>query len=320
MSAAIKRVFFNWVTSLAAALVLGLACARTGAAESAPDQTETDLGEESNLAPFEAPAPEAPQVGERSARPSEEAESNEEPGLDAPEFEEPMDAPQSLPPLDEAPEPAGAPSDTGARPAPLNVERSRAPTRAVPARGAQTRAGNAQDRRASGRADRDPRPVQNASASDYSRFKIILDRNIFDASRSSRRERPRQETTRRPAQVDAFTLVGTLIYDNRARAFFDGSQSDYRKVLEPGKTIASHTVKSVGANRVELTKDGVTIELHVGDQMRRIEEGWRVESNSAVTAVTESAASASSSDSDADESDIIKKLMEKRERELRNER
>src|SRR4030095_1989792 len=53
--------------------------------------------------------------------------------------------------------------------------------------------------------------------SDYASFKIIHERNIFNANRSRRREGPGERT--RPAKVETFSLVGTMSYAKGDFAF-----------------------------------------------------------------------------------------------------
>jgi hypothetical protein len=154
---------------------------------------------------------------------------------------------------------------------------------------------------------------------DYESFKIITDRNIFDPNRSSR-SRTRTDGPR-PARVESFALVGTMSYENGTYAFFDGTGSSYRKAIKTGDTIAGYKVSDISADRVKLEANGQQIELNVGVQMRKQEEGeWqlagRAESfgtSSPATATTEKTDSASG----GEESDVLKKLMQKREQELK---
>jgi len=154
---------------------------------------------------------------------------------------------------------------------------------------------------------------------DYQTFKIITDRNIFDPNRSSRSSR-RTEAPR-PAKVESFALVGTMSYQNGTFAFFDGSGSSYRKTLKTGDTIAGYKIADIAADRVKLETNGQQLELNVGTQMRKQDEGeWqlagRAESfgaSSPATATAEKTESASG----GEENDVLKKLMQKREQELK---
>ena len=155
---------------------------------------------------------------------------------------------------------------------------------------------------------------------DYQSFKIITDRNIFDPNRSSRSSRTRNDGPRQ-ARVESFALVGTMSYGNGTYAFFDGTGSSYRKAVKTGDTIAGHKVAEISADRVKLEANGQQIELSVGAQMKKQDEGeWqlagRAESFSTSSPATATAEKADG-DSAGEESDVLKKLMQKREQELK---
>ena len=202
-----------------------------------------------------------------------------------------------------------------------------------------------------------PTPPANRPAPvDYSSFKIVTDRNIFNPNRSSRSYRSEPREYRRPARVESFSLVGTMIYEKGTFAFFDGSSSAYRKALDIADVIADYVVTDVGMNYVKLATETNELELRIGMQMRREDEGeWRLlnrgevyESRTTVAAVADPNATAStnadpataSTGGDAEpaappsatipspattapaatsggsESDVLKRLMERRAQEL----
>jgi hypothetical protein len=156
---------------------------------------------------------------------------------------------------------------------------------------------------------------------DYSSFRIITERNIFNANRSSRSSRNRD--SRRPPKVDAFTLVGTLSYEKGPFAFFDGTSSDFKKALQLEGAIAGYKIKNINSQGVALQTGTNRIELRVGMQMRREDEGeWQVGASSGPlaaaggTTTSQSAASGASGTS-GELSDILKRLMQQRERETK---
>src|SRR5262245_1559946 len=111
------------------------------------------------------------------------------------------------------------------------------------------------------------------SRSDFLSFKTIADRNIFNANRS----RGRSGNDGKPRVVESFFLLGTLSYEKGRLAFFDGTSSDYRKTLKPDGTIAGYRIADIALNGVKLEADGKQIELPVGSQMRREDEGeWQM--------------------------------------------
>jgi len=113
---------------------------------------------------------------------------------------------------------------------------------------------------------------------DLTAFRLISERNIFNASRSGGRLNSARET-RRPTRVDAFGLVGVMSYSKGTFAFFDGSSSDYHKALQQGAAIAGFQLVEILPSAVKL-QNGTNhppLELHLGMQMRREEEGeWKL--------------------------------------------
>jgi hypothetical protein len=166
-------------------------------------------------------------------------------------------------------------------------------------------------------------PENNPSARpDYSSFRIITERNIFNASRSARSpaRSSRIEAPRRAARVDSFTFVGTINYDKGAFAFFDSTSADFRKTLQAGSTIAGLQVIDVSDHSVKLSNGTNTFDLRMGMQMRREEEGqWRPSGASETpTSSPSSSSSESAPENSSDEEDaILKRLMQQREQELR---
>jgi hypothetical protein len=153
---------------------------------------------------------------------------------------------------------------------------------------------------------------------DYSFFKIIPDRNIFNPYRFPHRSGTRRTDDARA--VDAFQLVGTMSYNKGTFAFFDGSSADYRKVLERDGSIAGLTLTAIKPNAVVLSVSNKPVELKVGDQMRRGEaEGWQLVQDADVPSVSPSAekTDAPADDIGGDPSDVIRKLMQRREEELK---
>jgi len=162
---------------------------------------------------------------------------------------------------------------------------------------------------------------------DYSAFRIIADRNIFDPNRYPRRPGETRARTA-PRTTDSLTLVGTMSYERGEFAFFDGSSSDYRKALKLTDVIAGYKVCNITPGAVQLAAGTNVLELPVGMQLRREEDGpWQLAgrsgspaaapastSTNAAAATTASGTNAASGSAEA-ESDIIKRLMQRREQE-----
>lgn len=120
-------------------------------------------------------------------------------------------------------------------------------------------------------------PAQNTNMParfDYFSFRLISEKNIFNASRYGRTAAPPPSSEERQApRVEAFTLVGTMTYEKGPFAFFEGTSSDYRKVLSPGGTIAGCRLTEISGTRVKLEADTNHFDLRVGSQLRRENDG-----------------------------------------------
>lgn len=150
---------------------------------------------------------------------------------------------------------------------------------------------------------------------DYSAFRLVAERNIFDPNRF-----PHAATERiQPKTVDSFGLVGTMSYEKGDFAFFDGPSADYKKVLKASDTIAGYKVVAVLADSVKLARATNELELAVGSQMRRRDDGtWVQVAGAPAYEASPSAASSSppaAAASSGAESDIIKRMMQRREKE-----
>jgi len=127
---------------------------------------------------------------------------------------------------------------------------------------------------ASGAPSDPPRVESPAQGSDEPAFRIVTERNIFNANRSGGQVRL---ASQRPARIEFFTLVGTMAYDKGVFAFFEGSNSELTKAMKASGIIAGHKLVDIYANSVKIEADGKELELLVGSQMRREDEGlWHV--------------------------------------------
>jgi hypothetical protein len=115
--------------------------------------------------------------------------------------------------------------------------------------------------------------TNNGSATlDYAAFKLIVDRNIFDPNRIKRRG---SDPGTPPKSFDALTLRGTMSYWKGTFAFFDGTSSEYKegKALKLTDTIAGYKVADISPNSVKLASGTNQLDLSVGAQLRREEDG-----------------------------------------------
>jgi hypothetical protein len=169
-------------------------------------------------------------------------------------------------------------------------------------------------------------PAPPPTPATFSRF--ISERNIFDPNRSPRFDRssPRTEPkpTRTTRETPTFTLVGTMSYEKGLFAFFDGSSPELRKILcqSDSNTIAGYSVAEItltGARLLSIDKKE-TLELKLGERMRQEENRWRVIAPSELppeNTPKETPAATPAPAAAGEPNDILKKLMQKREQELK---
>ena len=168
---------------------------------------------------------------------------------------------------------------------------------------------------------------------DYASFgRFVTERNIFDPNRYARSspDRPNYHPTV-SRSAPSFTLVGTMNYQKGMFAFFDGNSSDLRKVLyqSDSNSIAGYTVAEITPTGVKLQSADKkkTVPMKIGEIMRQMGNEWQLagQGEVAATAMDGAAPAAGSSSSDtgsaaapaAAPNDILKKLMEQRQKEIK---
>lgn len=168
----------------------------------------------------------------------------------------------------------------------------------------------------SGRADESS--ISNApDAKGFEAFRIIAERNIFNQNRSTKSVVQDSAATRPAPVVEAFSLVGTMSYKKGHFAFFDGTRSEFKKPLKIGDKIAGYEIREINGGGVKIANETNELELKVGQQLRREDESeWQLSSAPppVESATSESAAAAGASG--GSEEEALKRLMEKRAKEM----
>lgn len=170
-----------------------------------------------------------------------------------------------------------------------------------------------------------PEAGRSGGTPDLSAFRIIVDRNIFNASRSGGRPNP-VRASRRPARVETLALVGTLEVGTNRIAFFDGSDRQFRQAARPGDRVAGLTVEAIHFDKVYVMQDTQRWELPVGRALRREDEGeWRLAEAVGLAAAEPSgpvelgngggSTAASPPAVSGEAAEVLRKLMERRARE-----
>jgi hypothetical protein len=107
-----------------------------------------------------------------------------------------------------------------------------------------------------------------APAASFDTFRLVSDRNIFNPNRTGRRDRNNEE---QPPRVDVISVVGTMESDRGLRAFFDGSEASFRRAVRVGESVDKFKVIKISPNVVDLERDGKSLSVAVGQQLRRPE-------------------------------------------------
>lgn len=173
--------------------------------------------------------------------------------------------------------------------------------------------------------------ADNGGTTDFSAFKLVTDRNIFDPNRYPHSSRSSYRPTHRhthSASAPAFALVGTMNYHKGMFAFFDGNDSDYRKILQRNGVVAGYTVTEITLAGVKLQAGTNSIEMRIGAQMRQDGGVWELADadepliSAGPAANVPSSANENNStppsgaaDSGAPVSDVLKRLMQLRAQE-----
>jgi hypothetical protein len=178
-----------------------------------------------------------------------------------------------------------------------------------------------------------PVAAQDTSAStrpDLNSFQVIEQNNIFNPSRRP----PRGPNRSTPVvRVYSFTLNGTMSYENKGYAFFDGNAVNRGTVFGLADTINGYKIAEITNNTVKLAAaSNQFITLKVGMQMKKVENGpWKLVGSSEPAAESTSSGStdAASDDNSGDATaatapvsstpgaaaDVIARLMRRRHEE-----
>jgi len=106
-------------------------------------------------------------------------------------------------------------------------------------------------------------------------FRILIDRNIFDAGRGTSSGLAGQEESTAPPKT--LRLMGTWLEGDCALALFEAIPEGDQTSLECGGSIAGYAVADIGAHQVMLRNDRGTLELPVGAGLVKEENGnWMV--------------------------------------------
>ena len=248
---------------------------------------------------------------------SAHAAKNPDKVIDKPEkpFDKPFDKPDKIEKFERKLERAGMAAELPERSAPRQ-------TMAAPAPERSSKSERSERASKSDRSDSAERasPATPADAK-FDGFRVIVDRNIFNPNRAPRTKAAPEE---KPPRVEEISLVGTMRYEKGLVAFFDSTDTAYRKNLREGESIAGFKIRRIAADGVELERNDQPVSLKVAEQLRRREGGdWTVNASqprsdprASGPEAARASAEAAAAEIPAGASEALKRLMEKRKQQL----
>jgi len=176
----------------------------------------------------------------------------------------------------------------------------------------------------------DAEEPKKESSTDMNSFDVVVKMNIFDPERGTPAPRPRPPVEAPPPRPERIALKGTLVEKEKAHAFLDGTNSEFRKVAELNAQVAEFTVKEIASTHVVLVQGEKEFKVMVGDELEKPFEGeWAIISTggqggfSSGASMGRASASGSSRGSSSspplDEgamSDVMKRLLERRKQQM----
>ena len=153
-------------------------------------------------------------------------------------------------------------------------------------------------------------------------YGLLKTRNIFDPQRQ-----PGATAAATPpptSQSDYAALTGTLITAEKTLAFFSGSRPEFNAVLGLRSAIAGATITRITPDAIEIERNGKTVTVAVGqtvplDAASAPTAAPAAPAASASTSATPPSpgAAPASAPAPADREALIRRMMEKRQQELR---
>lgn len=154
--------------------------------------------------------------------------------------------------------------------------------------------------------------------SNFESFAVILEKNIFNPGRVGR---VRAAADERPTRVDTISLVGTVRNGDTQVALFDSPDAAFRRNLRAGESFGDFKVAEISGEGVVLLRDEKPVTLKVSHQLRRPEGGdWSVVAPPAEVPPAGgliSAAPAATVEIPDNASEVLKRLMKQREKQLK---
>ncbi len=163
----------------------------------------------------------------------------------------------------------------------------------------------------------------------FEAFRLMRTRNMFDPNRRpARSEAPQRSVAPvRENRSSTLSLTGTMVTEGKSLAFFSGSRADYSKVLAVGDTIAGCKITAIKSTEIEMERGGKPGTLAVGQQLQIDGAPSDLPPPEAAAPATANAtpgdpspptpaAPGATPAASNDPSDVLRRMMERREKEM----
>lgn len=165
-------------------------------------------------------------------------------------------------------------------------------------------------------------PAQEAPKRSYDQYEVIYERNIFSKDRlPPQQERSGPSQVRTTQVLSIYLLRGIAVNEGSRVAFIEEQVSGQTMRAQVGTAVLNGRITGIQYDRVAFEQNGQTKYVKVGGEFGKTETtvltaaGEEPASDEKPAAVKPAASPAEKS-STGDESDILKKLMERRKNEL----
>ncbi|MEW6237852.1 MAG: hypothetical protein AB1656_20895 [Candidatus Omnitrophota bacterium] len=175
-----------------------------------------------------------------------------------------------------------------------------------------------------------PEEKPAAAQPSFDSYRMIWDKNIFNPNRRAMRNAVEAPRPAAPPPEDRISLSGTMIFEEGSFAFFDGSQSDYRRVAKLGDEFAGFRIAAIETEGVILMRENEQLDLPVGKSLierekgkwevgdgMRSDEGRRPDSNRSDNRAETAAETRAAETSDKGGEDVLAKLRQRRSQEMK---
>ena len=161
----------------------------------------------------------------------------------------------------------------------------------------------------------------------FDTFRLMRTRNMFDPNRLPARTETAPTRSGSPVRENrssSLSLTGTMVAEGKTLAFFNGTRTDYAKVLSVGDTIADCKITAIQPTQIEMERGGKRAVLAVGQQLQiegvpsnvTVEETAPATPAPGTAPADPSAPALAAPPASNDKSDVLRRMMERREKEM----